>query len=89
MIICFFVYFHFTFIRFSGIEVNEILQGSLIFVLSVKDQNGLDELLGLCQTGEIVDHLLEDNERKEMIKSGTESLFRLSLYETEDGKSGT
>jgi len=73
---------------FSGIEVNERLQGSLIFVLSVKDKKGYDELLDLCQTGEIVDLVLDDNEKQEFVKSGKENLFHLSLCETEDGKSG-
>jgi len=58
-------------------------------VLSVKDKNGYDELLGLCRTGEIVDLVLDDNERKGYVKSGKENLFRMSLCETEDGKSGT
>ena len=58
-------------------------------MLSVKDKNGYDELLGLCQTGEIVDLVLDDNEKKEFVKSGKESLFRLSLCETEDRISGT
>ena len=73
----------------SGIEVKQKFQGSLIIVLSVKDEKGYDELFGLCQTGEIVDLVLDDNARKECVKSGKESLFRLSLCETEDEKSGT
>jgi len=73
----------------SGIEVKQKSQGSLIFVLSVKDKNGYDELIGLCQTGEIVDLLLDDKERNNCMKSGNESLFHLSLCETENGKSGT
>jgi len=58
-------------------------------MLSVKDKNGYDELLGLCQTGEIVDLVLDDSERKECVKSGKENLFRLSLCETKDVISGT
>ena len=57
-------------------------------MLSVKDKKGYAELLGLCRTGEIVDLVLDDNEKQEFVKSGKENLFRLSLCETEDGKSG-
>ena len=61
----------------------------MTFVLSVKDKNGYDRLVLMCKTGLIVDLLLEENEREECMKSEKKSLFRLSLCETEDGKSGT
>jgi len=57
--------------------------------MSVKDDDALDELLALCQSGEVVRRLLKKHGWKSVLNIGRESYFRMTVSRTQDEKTGT
>jgi len=63
-------------------------QGSLLFVLSEKDTHDSDKLLSLCQSGRMVETLLLKFRKTNLLKPNEESIFRMTLTKSAEGKAG-